>query len=196
MITIKITRKQFDYYLELAMQKIKIEGWGDQGRNVDVKTKNFACSFATENEFVKILRKYYVKHSARGFNYVGDAKNAPKDIIIWVNGEEKEIDVKSKKIDLLEKYQTMDYPCDQFYNNQIPDFLVFCSIDIRNEEIIINYYGFYSREALIDKIKNHSKKLYSSKNQEHFFNFEYPKNEIMDLIKIIDKCGGQTPLII
>jgi len=194
MITVKITKKQFEFYLEKAREKIRIEGWAEQGRNAELKSNNFACSFATENEFVKILRKNFVTSKARGYNYVGNVSNAPEDIIVWMNKEEKEIDIKSTKLETFQRFQKMCYPCDQFYNNQIPDILIFCSIDIQSEFVIINYYGFYMKEELIEKLKNHSEKRYSLKNQEHFFTINYPNNDTMDLIKQLDKVGNQQPL--
>ncbi|MBS3170076.1 hypothetical protein J4210_06355 [Candidatus Woesearchaeota archaeon] len=147
-----------------AAQKINIEGWAKQGRNVQVKKDNFVHCWITEEAFKQILIKENKWFRNRGL-YFGDAAGAGVDFIVKIGGKEVSIGLRSIAEDSLNKWKTVPYPDDRFQyeKEKIADFHVVC----QRQGNVTFFFGMISKEELLTELAK-SRRLYSPKNQEYF----------------------------
>ena len=185
-ISHKLSSQMIELFKQQAKQKIEIEGWGKQGRNVDIKVQNFTNCWITEEAFKQILISKKIWFRNRGL-YFGDAQGAGADFIVKINGKEVSIGLRSVNQDSLNKWKSVAYPDDRFREEQdkIGDYHIVCN----TKEGIVNFYGIISKEELLKSMEI-SKRLYSPKNQEYFRvipleKFEFSK--LIELIKVMDK---------
>lgn len=172
-------------FVSQAKQKIASEGWGKQGRNVEVKIRNFVQCWITEEAFKQILIKKKKWFRYRGL-YFGDAEGAGADFTVRIKGKDTSIGIRSISLDSLNKWKSVAYPDDRFRKekDKIADYHIVCS----QEKGIVKFYGMISKENLLLTLEK-SQRRYSPKNQEWFrivplteFKFE----KLIDLINFLD----------
>jgi hypothetical protein len=153
-----------DMFRKQAEQKIEIEGWAKQGRNVHIKVQNFVQCWTTEEAFKQLLIERHIWFRNRGL-YFGDAQGAGADFIVKINGREVSIGLRSISTDSLMRWKSVAYPDDRFRHEQekIADYHVVCHYENGN----VKFFGIISKEKLLNSLQL-SPRLYSRKNQEYF----------------------------
>ncbi len=178
-----ISPEMMQFFREQAEQKIQVEGWGKQGRNVAVKIDNFVHCWTTEEAFKQLLiaRGIWFRH--RGL-YFGDAQGAGADFTLRVDGREVTIGLRSVAPDSLYKWKTVAYPNDRFETEQekIADYHVVCN----HENGISRFFGIISKRELLKALQE-AKVLYSKMNQERFRVVSLDKFEFHKLKGLLEK---------
>lgn len=197
----KVPESLIKNFVQQARQKIATEGWAEQGRNVEVKIRNFVSCWVTEEAFKQILIQKGKWFRYRGL-YFGDAEGAGADFTVRLQGKQTTIGIRSISPESLEKWKTVAYPDDRFRNEKenaqkseisgtsksvggIADYHVVCS---RNKGKV-RIYGIISKEDLLMGLGS-SKRMYSPKNQEHFRVVPIEKFEfgrLTDFLNSLDK---------
>ena len=170
-------------FVQQAKQKIDTEGWAKQGRNVEVKIRNFVQCWITEEAFKQILIKQNKWFRYRGL-YFGDALGAGADFTVKIEGKENTIGIRSLSKDSLEKWKSVAYPDDRFRleKEKIADYHVVCS----QEKGKVKFYGIISKDKLLEEL-GRSRRLYSPKNQEHFRTLPLDKFGFGELRRFLEK---------
>ncbi|MBU0457611.1 MAG: hypothetical protein ABH824_04790 [Nanoarchaeota archaeon] len=194
----KVPENILDFFRKQAEQKIEVEGWLKQGRNVDVKKENFVHCWITEEAFKQILieRKKWFRY--RGL-YFGDSVGAGADFTVKVSGTEVTLGLRSVAPESLYKWKSVAYPDDRFRDEQnnaqkskisgtskqvggIADFHIVCNHD----NGLTKFFGIISKEKLLATLEL-SKRMYSKMNQEYFRIIDLKKFNFSDMIEVIDK---------
>lgn len=179
-----ISQEMIQFFRQQAEQKIKGEGWGKQGRNVEVKIDNFVHCWTTEEAFKQLLitRNIWFRH--RGL-YFGDAQGAGADFTIRVEGKEVTIGLRSVAPESLHKWKTVAYPNDRFETEQdkIADYHIVCN----HENGKSRFFGLISKEELLNALQE-AKVLYSKRNQEKFRVVPLEKFRFEDLMELLAKA--------
>lgn len=151
-------------FISQAKQKIESEGWGKQGRNVEVKIRNFVQCWITEEAFKQILIQKKKWFRYRGL-YFGDAEGAGADFTVRIKGKDTSIGIRSISLESLNKWKSVAYPDDRFRDekDKIAHYHIVCS----QEKGKVKFYGIISKEDLLDQLEK-SPRRYSPKNQEWF----------------------------
>ena len=151
-------------FISQAKQKIESEGWGKQGRNVEVKIRNFVQCWITEEAFKQILIQKKKWFRYRGL-YFGDAEGAGADFTVRIKGKDTSIGIRSISLESLNKWKSVAYPDDRFRDekDKIAEYHIVCS----QEKGKVKFYGIISKEDLLDTLQK-SQRRYSPKNQEWF----------------------------
>ncbi len=166
-------------FISQAKQKIESEGWGKQGRNVEVKIRNFVQCWITEEAFKQILIKKKKWFRYRGL-YFGDAEGAGADFMVRIKGKDTSIGIRSISLESLNRWKSVAYPDDRFRDEKdnaqkskisgtsksvggIADYHIVCS----QEKGQVKFYGIINKEDLLDRLEK-SQRRYSPKNQEWF----------------------------
>lgn len=173
-------------FVQQAKQKIATEGWAKQGRNVDVKIRNFVNCWITEEGFKQILIQKAKWFRYRGL-YFGDAEGAGADFTVKLQGKQTTLGIRSISPESLNKWKTVAYPDDRFRNekDKIADYHAVCSQDKGQVRI----YGIISKENLLRELEI-SKRMYSPKNQEHFRVVPLEKFEFSKLQEFLGSLDG------
>lgn len=173
-------------FVQQAKQKIATEGWAKQGRNVDVKIRNFVNCWITEEGFKQILIQKNKWFRYRGL-YFGDAEGAGADFTVRLNGKQTTLGIRSISPESLNKWKTVAYPDDRFQTEKekIADYHAVCSQDKGKVRI----YGIISKESLLKELEI-SKRMYSPKNQEHFRVIPLEKFEFQKLQEFLGCLDG------
>lgn len=179
----KISPDQLEFFRKQAKQKIEIEGWGKQGRNVDVKTDNFVHCWTTEEAFKQILIKEGVWFRNRGL-YFGDAQGAGADFTVRIEGKEVSVGLRSVNSDSLHVWKSVAYPDDRFREEQdkIADHHIVC----HHDEGHAKFFGIIGKEEMLRALE-YSKRLYSRKNQEHFRVIHLSRFKFERLVELIEQ---------
>ena len=179
-----ISNDIIELFQNQAKQKIEIEGWGKQGRNVTIKQQNFVNCWTTEEAFKQILIQKKVWFRNRGL-YFGDSKGAGADFEIKVNGQEISVGLRSINDDSLNKWKTVAYPDDRFREEQekIANHHIVCHTNNGH----CKFFGIISKTDLLNELET-SKILYSPKNQEKFRVIPINRFSYSDLLKLIDNA--------
>src|SRR3990167_1069670 len=90
----QVAQEMIGFFRKQAEQKIASEGWGKQGRNVEVKIDNFVHCWTTEEAFKQLLIQKGIWFRHRGL-YFGDAQGAGADFIVRINSKETSIGLRS-----------------------------------------------------------------------------------------------------
>ncbi len=172
-------------FISQAQQKIATEGWGKQGRNVEVKIRNFVQCWITEEAFKQILIKKEKWFRYRGL-YFGDAEGAGADFTVRIKRKDTSIGIRSISLDSLNKWKSVAYPDDRFRKekDKIADYHVVCS----QERGKVKFYGIISKENLLLTLEK-SQRRYSPKNQEWFRIVpltEFKFGKLVELINSLD----------
>ncbi len=152
-----------ELFRKQAEQKIQAEGWGRQGRNVDLKIRNFVQCWITEEAFKQILIREKKWFRYRGL-YFGDAAGAGADFVVKIDGKEISLGLRSINADSLH-WKSVAYPDDRFREEKekIADYHVVCT----QEAGKVFFLGAISKGDLLWNLECSVVK-YSSKNQEKF----------------------------
>ena len=182
----KVPSEMINLFKKQAEQKIQIEGWAKQGRNVEVKVNNFVNCWVTEEAFKQLLIQAGVWFRNRGL-YFGDSSGAGADFTVKIDGKEVSVGLRSVNKDSLEKWKTVAYPDDRFREEKekIADYHVVC----HNSNGHCRFFGIISKEEMLKELEN-SRRLYSKNNQEKFRVIPLEKFEFSvldELIKKMDK---------
>lgn len=166
-----------------ATQKIQSEGWGKQGRNVEVKIQNFVNCWTTEEAFKQLLIQRKVWFRNRGL-YFGDAQGAGADFTVKIDGKEVTIGLRSISSESLHNWKSVAYPNDRFEEEQdrIADYHIVC----HQENGTVNFLGIISKDSLLRALEN-SPVLYSRKNQEKFRVIPLERFGFDDLVELMEK---------
>jgi hypothetical protein len=159
-----VTQERISIIKEDVTRKIMSEGWGKQGRNVDVKIKNFTHCWVTEHAFKDILIDRGIWFRNRG-QYVGDSQGAGADFIVKIEGKEVSVGLRSVAEKSLTMWKSVAYPDDRFREEQdkIGDYHIVC----HNKDGVVRFYGIISKNRLLECMGNVVRK-YSPLNQEYF----------------------------
>ncbi|MBI4983765.1 hypothetical protein HZC32_03915 [Candidatus Woesearchaeota archaeon] len=178
-----VPKPSIDNFIQQARQKIAIEGWGEQGRNVEVKIRNFVSCWITEEGFKQLLIKKKKWFRYRGL-YFGDAAGAGADFTVRINGKETTVGLRSISPDSLNKWKSVAYPDDRFMHEKekIADYHVVCS----QKKGKARFYGALSKSELLSELQ-HSPRLYSKTNQEHFRVIPLGKFRFEKLLELLEK---------
>ncbi len=151
-------------FINQAQEKIVAEGWGRQGRKVEVKTRNFVQCWITEEAWKQLLIKNGKWFRYRGL-YFGDALGAGADFTIKLNGKETTLGIRCVEEDSLQQWKSVAYPDDRFRTekDKIAEYHIVCS----QKKGRVIFYGAISKNDLLQELTNSSVK-YSAKNQEKF----------------------------
>src|SRR3989344_9675047 len=89
-----VPKDQINFFSNQSAKKIDSEGWSRNGRNTEVKIKNFVDCWVTEEAFKQLLieKKVWFRH--RGL-YFGDPEGAGPDFTVKINGKEKTLGIRS-----------------------------------------------------------------------------------------------------
>ena len=169
---------------EDVTRKIQSEGWGKQGRNVDVKIKNFTHCWVTEHAFKDILIDKGIWFRNRG-QYVGDSQGAGADFIVKIDGKEVSVGLRSVAEQSLFKWKSVAYPDDRFQTekDKIGDYHIVC----HNKDGVVRFYGITSKGRLLECMEN-AKRLYSPLNQEYFRTIPLSEFGFEKLSVLLEKC--------
>lgn len=150
------------FFRTQAEQKIEAEKWA--GRNKEVKIQNFVHCWVTEEAFKQILIKEKKWFRHRGL-YFGDAVGAGADFTVKIEGKEVSVGLRSVAPESLNTFKSVAYPDDRFRDEKekIADYHIVCN----HEDGLTKFYGIISKEELLHALE-HSRVLYSRKNQEKF----------------------------
>lgn len=154
---------------EKARKKIKQEKWGEGGRNVPLKERNFLQCWVSEIAFGKILDKQKIRNTWAG-TYVGDAEHAPPNYIIWIKGVETKLGIRSRLLSLLARYLEVPYPDDRFRleKEKIHDYVIASSVSfLDGKGAVVRFYGACKRANLL-KILETIQRIPSREQQEYF----------------------------
>ena len=172
------------FFRKQAEQKIQAENWA--GRNKEVKIQNFVHCWVTEEAFKQILIKEQKWFRHRGL-YFGDSAGAGADFTVKIDGKEVSVGLRSVSPESLNVFKSVAYPDDRFREEQdkIADYHIVCN----HENGLTKFYGIISKEELLHALE-HSRVLYSKKNQEKFRtisldNFKF--DMLQELIEKIEK---------
>jgi hypothetical protein len=173
-------------FIQQAKQKIQTEGWEKQGRNVDVKIKNFVNCWITEEAVKQLLIKNNKWFRYRGL-YFGDAEGAGADFIVKINNKTTTLGIRSISSESLTRWKTVPYPDDRFIyeKEKIADHHIVC----HQEKGKVRIYGIISKENLLKELQN-SKRLYSPKNQEHFRVINLERFSFSELKSFLDQLDA------
>ncbi|MAF99354.1 MAG: hypothetical protein CMH61_01970 [Nanoarchaeota archaeon] len=159
------------FFQKQAEQKIQMEGWAKQNRNVDVKVANFVQCWTTEEAFKQILISKGIQFKNRGL-YFGDAAGAGADFVVRIDGEDVSVGLRSISSSSLNDWKSVAYPDDRFRDeakldegeeSHIADYHVVCHNDNGN----VRFFGIISKHNLMTQLEI-SPRLHSRKNQEYF----------------------------
>ncbi len=178
-----VPKPLIDNFISQAQQKIATEGWGKQGRNVEVKTRNFVQCWITEEAFKQLLMKKNKWFRYRGL-YFGDAAGAGADFTVKINGKETTVGMRSISSDSLNKWKSVAYPDDRFMHEKekIADYHVVCF----QEKGKVRFYGAISKQDLLAELGK-ARRLYSKNNQEHFRTIPLEKFGLQNLLKLLEE---------
>jgi hypothetical protein len=178
-----VPKPLIDNFVSQAKQKIETEGWGKQGRNVDVKIRNFVQCWITEEAFKQFLIKKNKWFRYRGL-YFGDSAGAGADFTVKIAGKETTLGIRSISSDSLNKWKSVAYPDDRFQHEQdkIADYHIICT----QEKGRVRFYGIISKAELLQELGK-AKRLYSKANQEHFRTIALPKFRLDKLLELVEK---------
>ena len=178
-----IPASQLDFFRAQAVQKIQSEGWGKQGRNVETKIDNFVHCWTTEEAFKQLLIQQKIWFRHRGL-YFGDALGAGADFTVKIDGAEATIGLRSVAPESLTKWKTVAYPNDRFMDEQ--ENMAAYHIVCNHNNGHARFFGIISKEKLILELE-HSKVLYSPKNQENFRVIPLEKFDFGELVALIKR---------
>ncbi len=172
-----------DFFRAQAEQKIEVEGWGKQGRNVAVKIDNFVHCWTTEEAFKQVLIKNKIWFRHRGL-YFGDSAGAGADFTVRMDGKETTIGLRSIAPDSLTRWRSVPYPDDRFQHEQdkIADYHIVCN----HADGLTRFYGIISKAELIRALGT-SPRIYSRKNQEHFRVIPLDKFKLTELYQLLQR---------
>lgn len=159
-----VPKPLIETFIQQAKQKIAAEGWGKQGRNTEVKIRNFVQCWITEEAWKQLLIKNGKWFRYRGL-YFGDALGAGADFIIRLKGRETTLGIRCVEEESLHKWNTVAYPDDRFRSEKekIAEHHIVCS----QNKGQVNFHGAISKADLLQELANSPVK-YSPKNQERF----------------------------
>jgi hypothetical protein len=182
-IAIAVPKQSINNFISQAKQKIETEGWGKQGRNVEVKIRNFVQCWITEEAFKQLLMKKNKWFRYRGL-YFGDAKGAGADFTVRIDGKEITVGMRSISPDSLTKWKSVAYPDDRFMHEKekIADFHVVST----QEKGKVRFYGAISKQELLNKLGK-ARRLYSKANQEHFRTVPLEKFGLKTLVELMER---------
>ncbi len=151
-------------FIHQAQEKIVAEGWGRQGRKVEVKTRNFVQCWITEEAWKQLLIKNGKWFRYRGL-YFGDALGAGADFTVRLNGKETTLGIRCVEEASLQQWRSVAYPDDRFRTekDKIAQYHIVCS----QKKGRVIFYGAISKQDLLDELTKSPVK-YSAKNQEKF----------------------------
>jgi hypothetical protein len=180
-----VSKSLIHNFIEQAEQKIQVEGWGKQGRNQDIKIKNFVNCWITEEGFKQILIQKNKWFRYRGM-YFGDAEGSGPDFTVKKNGKLVGLGIRSISSESLTKWKSVPYPDDRFRNekDKITDYHIVCSQDKGKVKI----YGIISKDVLLKELAM-SKIMYSRKNQEYFRVLAFEKFSFAGLKTFIEQLN-------
>ena len=182
-IDYKVKQELIDFFRKQAEQKIEVEGWGRQGRNVEIKKENFVHCWTTEEAFKQLLieKKKWFRH--RGL-YFGDAVGAGADFTVRIEGKEVTMGLRSVASDSLERWKSVAYPDDRFQyeKDKIADYHLLCN----HSDGLTTFYGLISKEELLKELE-HSERKYSKNNQEYFRTIPLSKFSLENLQNLLEK---------
>ena len=159
----QVPQEMLVFFRKQAEQKIRSEGWGKQGRNVEVKVDNFVHCWTTEEAFKQLLIKEKIWFRNRGL-YFGDSKGAGADFTVKIEGKEVTLGLRSVAPESLSKWKQVAYPDDRIrLGEKIADHHIVCNHD----QGYSRFFGIISREELLTTVAD-GRRLYSKKNQEYF----------------------------
>ena len=119
---------QIIFFSNQSAKKIDSEGWSRNGRNTEVKIKNFVDCWVTEEAFKQLLieKKVWFRH--RGL-YFGDPEGAGPDFTVKIKGKEITLGIRSVGLESLTTWRSVAYPEDRFQNepDKIAHFHVVCN---------------------------------------------------------------------
>ncbi len=166
-----------------AEQKIQAEGWGKDGRPVEIKVHNFVQCWATEEAFKQILMQKKIKFRYRGL-YFGDAAGAGADFTVSIAGKEVSLGIRSLTADSFHKWKSVAYPEDRFQHQQesIAAYHVACTL----EHHTVGFIGIISKAGLLQALQE-SEIKYSPKNQEQFRVIPLEKFCLQELYALLSK---------
>ena len=178
-----VSQERISMITEDVTRKIKSEGWEKQGRNVDVKIKNFIHCWITEHAFKDILIDKGIWFRNRG-QYIGDSQGAGADFIVKIDGKEISVGLRSVAEQSLIKWKSVAYPDDRFQmeKDKIGDYHVVC----HNKDGVVRFYGIIYKERLLECMTNAAKK-YSPMNQEYFRTIPLEEFSFGNLSILLDK---------
>jgi hypothetical protein len=179
----RVPQHLLDFFRKQAEQKIEVEGWGKQGRNVAVKVDNFVHCWTTEEAFKQLLINEKVWFRHRGL-YFGDSQGAGADFTVRVDGQDVTVGLRSVAPESLYRWKSVAYPNDRFIDEQdkIADYHVVCN----HKDGHAKFFGIISKERLLSSLQV-SPKMYSRKNQETFRIIPLQKFKFANLRELIDK---------
>ena len=164
MITFTVAPSTISFFQQQAQQKIAAEKWGKDGRPVEIKIKNFVQAWITEEAFKQILIQYGKWFNNRAL-YFGDAAGAGPDFVIKLNGELKNLGLRSIDHRSYQEFKSVAYPNDRFEQEQdkIADYHVACYA----QNGTVSFLGLISKKELLAELSKAERK-YSKANQEYF----------------------------
>jgi len=182
-IDYKVKQELIDFFRKQAEQKIEVEGWGRQGRNVEIKKENFVHCWTTEEAFKQLLieKKKWFRH--RGL-YFGDAVGAGADFTVRIEGKEVTMGLRSVASDSLERWKSVAYPDDRFRDEKekIADYHLVC----HHDDGATKFYGVISKEELLRALEI-SPRIFSRKNQEYFRVINIEKFNFEKMVELMEK---------
>lgn len=164
-IVVNISPEAIEVFRAIAKEKIRVERWAEKGRNPEVKARNWVMSWTSEYAWKKKLDQRKIKHEWAS-TYVGDAKGAPPNFRVWLNGIDKTIEIRSRMEALLKRYKEVPYPDDRYRLkdwDKILDYIISCSI----KNGTVRFYGAIEKQDLISKL-GLLPRIYSRNQQEYF----------------------------
>ena len=166
-----------------AEQKIQAEGWGKDGRPVEIKVHNFVQCWATEEAFKQILIQKKIKFRHRGL-YFGDAAGAGADFTVSITRKEVSLGIRSLTADSFHKWKSVAYPEDRFQHEpeKIASYHVVCTF----ENHTVRFLGMMSKVELLQALQK-SEVKYSPKNQEQFRVIPLEKFRLPELYALLSK---------
>ena len=179
----QVPQHLLDFFRKQAEQKIEVEGWGKQGRNVDVKVDNFVHCWTTEEAFKQLLIQNKIWFRHRGL-YFGDSQGAGADFTVKIDGEEVTVGLRSVAPESLYRWKSVAYPDDRFRDekDKIADYHIVCNHDKGHSK----FFGIISKERLLSALEV-SPKMYSRKNQENFRIIPLQKFKFENLKELMEK---------
>lgn len=178
-----VPKPLIDNFISQAQQKIETEGWGKQGRNVEVKTRNFVQCWITEEAFKQLLMKKNKWFRYRGL-YFGDAKGAGADFTVRINGKETTVGMRSISSDSLNKWKSVAYPDDRFMHEK--EKIAEHHVVSTQEKGKVRFYGAISKQELLTELGK-ARRLYSKANQEHFRTIPLERFGLRTLVELMER---------
>ena len=161
-LSLPVPAATITFFEQQATQKIQSEGW--EGRDKELKKKNFLRCWITEEAFKQVLISRGIWFRHRGL-YFGDAPGAGPDFMVRKEGKEISLGLRSIGEESLLHWKSVPYPDDRFRleKETIADYHVVCFL----KEETVAFLGMVEKNILLRELSQAGRK-YSRGNQEYF----------------------------